>query len=217
MSISNYKVSLFCREDVSKIEGYEEAIKSEEQYDCHHRLELHTDGSLRFTADSLKKLDLYYNRPASELIFLTRVEHIRLHTKARWESGQLKKKFGSPRKGMKWSHPMSEETKEKLSLVRKGRKLSEETKLKISEAHKGKPTYNKGKPLTEEHKKHLSESLKGRVRSEEAKEKFRQTMTGRKRKPFTEEWKQKLGNYGRGKTWRLVDGKRVWFEKEEIQ
>lgn len=131
MSISNYKVSLFCREDANKIEGYEEAIKSEEQYDCHHRLELHTDGSLRFTADSLKKLDLYYNRPACELVFLPRIEHKRLHTKARWESGQLKKKFGSPRKGMKWSHPMSEEAKENLSLAHKGKKLSKEHRISL--------------------------------------------------------------------------------------
>lgn len=132
MSISNYKVSLFCREDASKIEGYEEAIKSEEQYDCHHRLELHDDGSLRFTSDSLKKLDLYYNRPACELVFLSRTEHLSLHTKARWESGQLKKKFGSPRKGMKWSHPMSEELKKKYSEAHKGKKLSEETKIKLA-------------------------------------------------------------------------------------
>lgn len=126
MSISNYKVSLFCREDASKIEGYEEAIKSEEQYDCHHRLELHNDGSLRFTRDSLKKLDLYYNRPACELVFLPRTEHLRLHTKARWEAGLLKKKFGSSRKGMKWSHPMSDELKKKYSMLKKGKKLTEE-------------------------------------------------------------------------------------------
>ena len=214
MSISNYKVSLFCREDASKIEGYDEAIKSEEQYDCHHRLELHYDGSLRFTSDSLKKLDLYYNRPACELVFLSRSEHLRLHTKARWESGLLKKKSGIKRKGTKWSHPMSEETKKKLSLANKGKLRSEETKLKISKAHKGKPAWNKGKPITEEHRKHMSEALKGRVRTEEANEKFRQTMTGRKRKPFSEEWKHNLGNFSRGKTWRIVDGKRVWFEKE---
>ena len=214
MSISKYKVSLFCREDASKIEGYDEAIKSKEKYDCHHRLELHTDGSLRFTYKSLKKLDLYYNRPACELIFLPRLEHMRLHTKARWESGLLKKKLGSPRKGMKWSHPMSEETKEKLSSAHKGRKLSEETKLKISESHKGMKAWNKGISLTNEHREHLSDSLKGRVRKQESIEKFRETMTGRKRKPFTEEWKHNLGNYSRGKTWRLVDGKRVWFERE---
>ena len=174
MSISNYKVNLFCREDASKIEGYEEAIKSDEQFDCHHRLELHADGSLRFTTASLKKLDLYYNRPACELVFITHSTHISLHTKARWESGQLKINFGSSRKGMKLSHPMSEE-----------------------------------------HKKHLSESMEGKVRSEESIEKFRQTMTGRKRKPFSKEWKHNIGNYARGKTWRVVDGKRVWVEKGE--
>lgn len=137
MSISNYKVSLFCREDASKIEGYDEAIKSEEQYDCHHRLALHNDGSLRFTSDSLKKLDLYYNRPACEFIFLSHSEHLSLHTKSRWESGQLKKKFGSSRKGIKWSHPMSEETKENLSLAKKGKKLTEEHKKSLMKPRSG--------------------------------------------------------------------------------
>ncbi len=131
MSISNYKVSLFCREDASKIEGYDEAIKSEEKYDCHHRLELHNDGSLRFTSDSLMKLDLYYNRPACELVFISHSEHISLHTKARWESGQLTKKSGIKRKGTKWSHPMSEEAKKKLSLSKKGKKLSKEHKKSL--------------------------------------------------------------------------------------
>lgn len=51
---------------------------------CHHRLELHPDYSIRFTADSLKKLDLYYNRPARELIFLTHAEHTRIHSIGRW-------------------------------------------------------------------------------------------------------------------------------------
>jgi hypothetical protein len=45
----------------------------------HHRLELHPDGSLRYTRESLIKLDLYYNRPASELIWLRNDEHVRMH------------------------------------------------------------------------------------------------------------------------------------------
>lgn len=131
MSISNYKVKLVCCEDPSLIEGYEEAVNSSKQYDCHHRLELHGDCSTRFTMDSLMKLDLYFNRPASELIFIEHNEHIRLHTKARWNEGSLVRKPGSSRKGIKWSHPMNEETKKKISISKVGKKLTEEHKKSL--------------------------------------------------------------------------------------
>ena len=65
----------FCKDDISLIENYEEAINSSETWDCHHRLE--TD--LNLTRDELKEQNLYFNRPASELIFLTRTEHNRWH------------------------------------------------------------------------------------------------------------------------------------------
>ena len=72
----------FCKQDeYEQIENYELAKADNfKGWDCHHRLELHPDGSLRFTKDSLKKLCLYVNRPASELIFLTHSEHARLHS-----------------------------------------------------------------------------------------------------------------------------------------
>ena len=81
--IGNKKTYLsFCKSDEYElIENYELA-KADNfiGWDCHHRLELHPDGSLRFTRESLKKLDLYVNRPASELIFLTHSEHARIHS-----------------------------------------------------------------------------------------------------------------------------------------
>ena len=80
--IGNKKTYLsYCKSDEYElIENYELAKADNfKDWDCHHRLELHTDGSLRFTRESLKKLDLYLNRPASELIFLTHSEHARIH------------------------------------------------------------------------------------------------------------------------------------------
>ena len=35
--------------------------------------------SVRFSLESLKELDLYYHRPACELIFLTNKDHANLH------------------------------------------------------------------------------------------------------------------------------------------
>lgn len=82
--IGNKKTYLsFCKPDEYElIENYE-LVKADnfKDWDCHHRLELHPDLSVRFTRDSLIKLELYYNRPAFELIFLTKSEHSKLHQK----------------------------------------------------------------------------------------------------------------------------------------
>ena len=116
----------FCNEDISLIENYDKAVNdSNKMWDCHHRREITTPKK------QLLELGEYYNRPASELIFLTQKEHISLH-----------------KKGV----PLSEEAKQKMSIAKKGRHLSEETKKKMSESLKGKTL----KPLTEEHKQKLS-------------------------------------------------------------
>ena len=73
-------VKRFCCEDLSLIENYELAVNDTTQtWDCHHRGEVLPCG--RFSRDDLKKFGLYFNRPAAELIFLTKAEHIRLHFK----------------------------------------------------------------------------------------------------------------------------------------
>lgn len=82
------KFRKYCNDAICLIENYYIALQDNfKGWDCHHRLELHPDGSVRFTHYSLKKLNLYYNRPASELIFLRSEEHTRLH--------HLNKKHGS--------------------------------------------------------------------------------------------------------------------------
>lgn len=74
---------LIC-EDVTKVENYEKA-KADNfvNWVQHHRLETHnSDGERRLaqlTAEELKALDMYYKRPAEELIWLTRAEHINIH------------------------------------------------------------------------------------------------------------------------------------------
>ena len=76
----------YCSEAVSKIENYTLA-KADNfiDLDIHHRLETHnSDGERRLvdlTKDELKVLGMYYNRPASELIFMKHSEHISLHRK----------------------------------------------------------------------------------------------------------------------------------------
>ena len=143
----------YCK-DYKNIENYEAAKKDNFKcWHCHHRLETHnSDGERRLvdiTRDELIALGMYYNRPASELIFLTIYEHSSLHK----PSKETKKKMSDAKKGK----PKSEETKKKMREANKGKHLSEETKKKLSEA-------NKGKQLSEETKKKLSEISKVKMK-----------------------------------------------------
>lgn len=70
-------VTKYCCEDISTIENYNIAIKSKGVWHCHHKAELLPCGI--FTADDLKKFNLYYFRPANELVFLPAKDHIMLH------------------------------------------------------------------------------------------------------------------------------------------
>lgn len=70
----------YCSEgEFHLIENYDKALKDDFiGWDLHHRLEEHG-----YTYKELKKQNLYYNRPASELIFLTHAEHTALHERLR--------------------------------------------------------------------------------------------------------------------------------------
>ena len=75
-------VKRYCCEDISLIENYEEAVNSNERYDCHHRLEIQDDEMV--SVETLIKNNLYYNRPANELIFLTHSNHTKIHKPSRY-------------------------------------------------------------------------------------------------------------------------------------
>ena len=84
----------------------------------------------------------------------------------------------------------------------KGKHHSEESRKKMSEAHKGRPSYWRGKHLTEEAKRKSSESHKGKHLTEEQKRKISESLKGKnKGRPSPR----------KGKHWKLVDGKRVWY------
>ena len=118
------------------IENYENAKKDNFiGWDCHHRLETHTsDGERRIvniTQKELIALGMYYNRPASELIFITKSEH------NKFQEG--------------WHH--TEEVKEKIGKASKGRRHTKEAKKKMSKA-------SKGKQKTKEHRKNIAEAAR---------------------------------------------------------
>ena len=146
----------YCK-DYENIENYQKALADNlKGWDCHHRLETHnSDGERRLvdiTSDELKALDMYYNRPSSELIFLTKYEH------SAYNKGKQR----------------SEEARKKLSEAHKN--ISEETRKKLSEAQKGKPAWNKGNKLSEETRKKMSEAHKNI--SEETRKKMSEAQKG---------------------------------------
>lgn len=141
----------FCRTP-ELIENYEAAVADTTQtWQYHHRLETHnSDGERRLvdiSSAELIALDMYYDRPPEELIFLISAEHKSLHNK----SEETRRKISETEKG----RYLSEETRQKMSEARKGRKHTEEAKRKMSEVHKSKHH-------SEETKRKMSESHKGK-------------------------------------------------------
>ena len=130
---SRRRLQSFCCEPIENIENFEEAERSEELYDCHHRLE--TD--LCVSAEWLKEHDMYYNRPASELIFLPRRVHLSIH-----HSGV--QRFGSENTFFGRKH--SEESIQKMRDAKLGKHCGEESYFYglIGEKH---PAFKKICPL----------------------------------------------------------------------
>lgn len=118
-------------------------------------------------------IERYIKWNPEDLVMMTTQEHTILHHKGK-------------------HHPITEETKQKISEANKGKHLSDEAKQKISEAKKGKPAWNKGKHLSEEHKLKIGEALEGKSHlphTEETRRKISEALKGKHR---TEETRQKM-------------------------
>ena len=153
--INERNVKRFCKEDLTKIENYEQAIADTTQtWQCHHRLELTLDGEFALSREQLKMHDMYYNRPYYELIFLTPTEHRRLHRKGVQHSEESRRKMSESKKG----HIFSEEHRRNLSEARKGKHHSDETKQKMRDSHKGRT-------FSEESRRKMSEAAKNRCKN----------------------------------------------------
>ena len=154
------KVKKYCKDKISEIENYNKAITDSTQvWDCHHRRESET------SKKELIEIGEYYSRPASELIFLTKKEHISLHKKGVLLSEEAKQKMSIAKKGKHHT----EETKRKMSAVMKfktpwlGRHHTEETKRKLSKSKQNRHWFNNG--ITELQVKSCPEGfVKGRLK-----------------------------------------------------
>ena len=115
--INEHNAKRFCSEDIALIENYHEAIADEERmWDVHHRLECDSEGRTLLTKKQLIEMKLYVKRPASELIFVTRSMHWKLHRELRSKGGKIGgtisgKKHGAIN-GKKCSRPILQLTKD---------------------------------------------------------------------------------------------------------
>jgi hypothetical protein len=100
----------------------------------------------------------------------------------------------------------SRESKEKLSQSKK----QELAKLSPEEnAARIKKSCSSPDSWTQSRRNKISQALTGITRSKETREKISKFQTTK-----TIEDKMKCGDKNRGKTWKLIDGKRVWVERE---
>ena len=161
----SHEFERYCK-DYEKIENYEKAKADNfKGWECHHRLETHTPDGIRREVDisykELKALNLYYNRPASELIFLTIKDH-NAYDKGKPKSAETRRKMKGNKNAL--GHSVSDESKKKIREGNKGKKLSaetrnkmkgnknalgykhsDETRKRMSEMRKGTHWYNNGK------------------------------------------------------------------------
>lgn len=102
------KVCKFCKDDLSLIENYDKAINDNiNVWECHHRLEI----ELNVSREYLKQQNLYFNRPASELIFMTKSDHNKIHKQG--EKHPMYGLYGDDNPN--YGKHRSEETKQKMS------------------------------------------------------------------------------------------------------
>lgn len=157
-----FNAGSYCKDPIEKIEGYERAMNEPGRFILHHRLE-----DRGYTKQQLLSMHMYYNRQASELIFISQSEYMRLRMTRRKQSHETRGKISEARKGKPCKHH-SEKTREKISKAKKGKSHPEETKKKISLAMKGKHfSAEHRRKISESHTKHLCPAMLQMMRYEQ--------------------------------------------------
>ena len=145
--INEKKAKRYCSEDIALIENYHEAISDEEKmWDIHHRRECDSEGRTLFMGKQLIDMNLYFKRPASELVFVTRSMHLKLHREMCSNGGKIGGKKTGAINGKKRSIPI-------LQLGKDGTLIKEWPSAREAERRLGIPQPN------------ISQCCKGRYKS----------------------------------------------------
>ena len=155
----------YCSEPLDNIENYQQALAEGFKGWCmHHRREIQQDGT-RVSRQELIDQNLYYGRPASELVFMRHDEHRMLHN-----IGNTYMK----------GHKHSEESRQKNSLAHKGKHPSAETRKKLSESRRGENNPFYGKHHSEESRQKNSLAHRGKHHSAEHRQKIAEAFTDKR-------------------------------------
>ena len=153
-----------CIDSITLIENYEKAINDTTQcWVLHHRKEIDEGLSVK----QLIEQNLYFHRPPTELIFLTKSEHISLHHKGK----KIPEEQIETQRRKILEYYSKSENREKVSVLTKqamqrpevqaklgsgtrGIHLNKEQRKKRSDANKGKPSPIEGKHRVYDNKEH---------------------------------------------------------------
>ena len=158
------KHSKYCK-NIEEIENYASAAADNfVDWDIHHRLETHNSDGERRSIDlsraELIALGTYYDRPASELIFIKHGDHMRLHKNGKPMSEEARAKMSAAAKNR------SEEWRAKMSAASRGRHFSDETRAKLREAWKHRAPMSaetRAKQSAAQRGKHLSDETRAKM------------------------------------------------------
>ena len=103
----------YCSDDISLIENYNQAVWDPyEKWEIHHRRECDSEGRTLFTHKQLKEMKLYFDRPASELIFVTKSIHKKIHREMCGKGGKKNGSINGKKSALKQSIPILQLTKD---------------------------------------------------------------------------------------------------------
>lgn len=108
--------------------------------------------------------------------------------------------------------PKSDEFKKQVSKTMK-EKFSTMSEQELTERMNN--SWHSHESWTDERKQKISVALVGKEKTDQHKMNMSIGMTAARKRMSDGERKQTYGSFNKGKSWKLVDGKRVWYTKEE--
>ncbi len=132
------------------------------------------------------------------IVYLTAREHFICHwLLTKIYTGKDKHKMLNALRMMRAENPNQQRYKTKIT-SRVYENLKKEYSILQSKKHLGKNNPMYGRTHSEETRQKISKANSGRIQPQSEKEKQIQAQTGRKRAPFSKEWKEKLAESNRG-------------------
>ena len=136
--INEENAKRYCKDDISEIYGYQDAIADKHNvWACHHCL------GLIYTKKELIEKGLYYNQPAEMLMFVEKGIHEKLHWITQDERKRKISEMYSGKNSPNYGKRRSKESIEKMKSKKIGKKMYTRTKKKMSDSHINNPKLSK--------------------------------------------------------------------------